>query len=74
MRVRIGSKFCNVTSLSRTQLTCKPPEDQPPALTAEGREDEDQLPEVVVVIGESLQYRIGRLSYKYVLLVTILGR
>ena len=30
MRVRIGSKFCNITSLSLNQLTCKPPEEQPP--------------------------------------------
>ena len=33
MKVRIGSKFCNVTSLSLNQLTCKPPEEQPSALT-----------------------------------------
>ena len=32
MKVRIGSKFCNVTSLSLNQLTCKPPEEQPTAL------------------------------------------
>ena len=32
MKVRIGSKFCNVTSLSLNQLTCKPPEEQPSAL------------------------------------------
>lgn len=38
MKVRIGSKFCNVTSLSLNQLTCKPPEDQPPALDSNGKE------------------------------------
>ena len=63
MRVRIGTKFCNVTSLSLNQLTCKPPEDQPPSLRPDGTEDDDVLPEVVVLIGEALQYRIGRLSY-----------
>ncbi len=62
MRVRIGTRFCNVTSLSLNQLTCKPPEDQPPALI-NGQEDYDALPEVVVMIGENVQYRIGRLSY-----------
>ena len=45
IKVRIGSKFCNVTSLSLKQLTCKPPEDQPPALVR-GEEDYDELPEV----------------------------
>ncbi len=63
MKVRIGSKFCNVTSLSLNQLTCKPPEEQPPALDALGREDYDELPEVVVMIGNNLEYKIGKLSY-----------
>ena len=64
MIVKIGSKFCNVTSLSLNQLTCKPPEDQPPALK-NGKEDYDELPEVTVKIGQNLEYRIGRLSYSY---------
>ena len=62
MTVRIGSKFCNVTSLSLNQLTCKPPGDQPPALV-NGQEDYDRLPDVVVLIGDNLEYRIGQLSY-----------
>jgi plexin A len=62
MRVFIGSHSCNVTSLSLNQLTCKPPESQPPALI-NNKEDYDELPEVVVLIGESLQYKIGKLSY-----------
>jgi plexin A len=62
MLVRIGSKFCNVTSLSLNQLTCKPPGDQPPALI-NGREDYDELPEVVVMIGNNLEYKIGQISY-----------
>ena len=45
MKVRIGSGYCNVTSLSLNQLTCKPPENQPPALI-DDREDYDELPEV----------------------------
>lgn len=63
MKVRIGSKFCNVTSLSLSQLTCKPPDDQPPNLDRQGNEDYDELPEVVVMIGPNLQYKIGKLSY-----------
>jgi plexin A len=62
MRVLIGAQICNVTSLSANQLTCKPPESQPAALI-NGREDYDELPEVVVLIGDSLQYKIGKLSY-----------
>jgi plexin A len=64
MVVRIGSKFCNVTSLSLNQLTCKPPADQPPALV-NGQEDYDRLPDVVVMIGDNLEYRIGQLSYSF---------
>jgi hypothetical protein len=62
MRVLIGAQTCNVTSLSANQLTCKPPDSQPPALI-NGKEDDDELPEVVVLIGDSLQYKIGKLSY-----------
>ena len=62
MRVFIGTQSCNVTSLSLNQLTCKPPDSQPPALI-NGKEDYDELPEVVVQIGENLQYKIGKLSY-----------
>ncbi|CAB4053906.1 PLXNA [Lepeophtheirus salmonis] len=59
MKVRIGKKFCNVTSLSLYQLTCKPPETQPEPLT----DMPNDLPEVIVMIGDNLEYRIGRLSY-----------
>ncbi|QQP52047.1 Plexin A [Caligus rogercresseyi] len=59
MKVRIGKKFCNVTSLSSTQLTCKPPESQPEPLT----DMPNDLPEVIVMIGDNLEYRIGHLSY-----------
>lgn len=48
--VQIGSSFCNVTSLSRQQLTCRPPETQPPPVEVEGVSDQHSLPEVVVNI------------------------
>merc|ERR1719340_261238 len=63
MKVRIGSKFCNVTSLSLNQLTCKPPEEQPSALTPDGKENYNDLPQVEVIIGNDLVYRIGYLDY-----------
>ena len=63
MKVMIGTEICNVTSLSSNQLTCKPPADQPAALI-DGRKDYDEIPDVVVMIGESgKKYRIGKLTY-----------
>ncbi|KAF7989684.1 hypothetical protein HCN44_008358 [Aphidius gifuensis] len=61
--VKIGSTYCNVTSLSRQQLTCRPPPVQPPALTEDGYIDKQELPEVVVIVGNSLKFPIGKLSY-----------
>ncbi|XP_057324219.1 plexin-A4 [Microplitis mediator] len=61
--VQIGSTYCNVTSLSRQQLTCKPPISQPPALNAEGLPDKQELPEVIVIVGNTLRFKIGKLSY-----------
>lgn len=61
--VRIGSGYCNVTSLSRTQLTCKPPPIQPEALNWRGQLDSNQLPDVVVTVGHTLNFTIGKLSY-----------
>ena len=63
MRVQIGNKLCNVTSVSLNQLTCKPPDHQPPSLTDTGKEDPDQLPDVVVMIGEKLRFNVGKLDY-----------
>lgn len=65
VEVRIGKSFCNVTSLSRQQLTCRPPETQPPASDDSGNNGggSTALPEVVVTIGKSLSYPIGSLSY-----------
>jgi plexin A len=62
--VRIGNGFCNVTSLSRTQLTCKPPLAQPEALNWRGQPDSAQLPDVVVTVGNSLNFTIGKISYE----------
>ncbi|KAG8193494.1 hypothetical protein JTE90_003709 [Oedothorax gibbosus] len=62
--VRIGTAFCNVTSLSRSQLTCRPPTTQPPARDPSGRPDTAKVPEVVVEVGDHLSFTIGRLSYE----------
>lgn len=48
--VQIGSSFCNVTSLSRQQLTCRPPESQPPPVEGTFGSDQHNLPEVIVSI------------------------
>lgn len=61
--VQIGNAFCNVTSLSRQQLTCRPPLTQPPALDSEGLPNKQELPEVIVIVGGTLRYTIGKLSY-----------
>lgn len=61
--VKIGKGVCNVTSLSRTQLTCKPPQIQPEALNWRGQFDKNQLPDVVVTVGHSLNFTIGKISY-----------
>ncbi|XP_067128995.1 plexin-A2 isoform X2 [Centruroides vittatus] len=62
--VRIGTSYCNVTSLSRSQLTCRPPTKQPPARDPHGHPDPSRIPQVVVEVGTSLKYTIGRLSYE----------
>ncbi|XP_063219970.1 plexin-A1 [Bacillus rossius redtenbacheri] len=61
--VQIGNSFCNVTSLSRQQLTCRPPTSQPQSLDEEGRVYMQNLPEVVVIVGGMLRFTIGKLSY-----------
>ena len=55
--------MCNVTSVSLNQLTCKPPDHQPPALAADGSSNPNQLPDVVVMIGDKLRYTVGKLDY-----------
>lgn len=61
--VQIGNTYCNVTSLSRQQLTCRPPEMQPPGIDDQGQTSEVSLPEVVVIVGANKKYIIGKLSY-----------
>jgi plexin A len=46
--VRIGNSLCNVTSLSRQQLTCRPPVAQPPGVEEDGRPNPQELPQVIV--------------------------
>ncbi|GBN66336.1 hypothetical protein AVEN_140536-1, partial [Araneus ventricosus] len=46
--VLIGTSHCNVTSLSRSQLTCRPPKTQPSGRDANGEPDPSKIPEVVV--------------------------
>ncbi|XP_055945383.1 plexin A3-like isoform X2 [Argiope bruennichi] len=62
--VRIGTSYCNVTSLSRSQLTCRPPTTQPAARDANGKPDPSKIPEVVVEVGDHLKFTIGKLSYE----------
>ncbi|XP_017783638.1 PREDICTED: plexin A3 [Nicrophorus vespilloides] len=63
VEVRIGNSFCNVTSLSRQQLTCRPPETQPSALDELGQANGEEFPEVIVIVGGTLRFAIGSLSY-----------
>ncbi|UYV82243.1 PlexA [Cordylochernes scorpioides] len=57
--VRIGTSICNVTSLSHSQLTCRPPTTQP-----ENQNDPYDIPSVVVKVGHNLEFTIGQLSYE----------
>ena len=57
VRVTIGNEFCNVTSLTSTQLLCFPPVHQPPSKEARS------LPEVTVHVGSSLRYHLGYVQY-----------
>ncbi|KAE9542610.1 hypothetical protein AGLY_002521 [Aphis glycines] len=62
--VQIGTSYCNVTSLSRNQLTCKPPPIQPLAVSDDFRlASSQELPDVIVTVGSSLKFNIGKLSY-----------
>ena len=59
MKVTIGTAPCMVTSLSRSQLTCRTPSAQPQATGS----NPNDAPEVVVIVGRSLRYVIGKLIY-----------
>ncbi|RWS11985.1 plexin B-like protein [Dinothrombium tinctorium] len=56
VNVTIGSRLCNITSLTMTQLVCLPPEIQPP-------DEKHELPAVVVSVGSSLSFKVGHLKY-----------
>ena len=51
VEVKIGSESCNVTSLTKTQMLCLPPQIPP------------SHPEVVVYVGKNLNFSIGLLRY-----------
>ena len=59
MKVTIGTAPCMVTSLSRSQLTCRTPSAQPQTTGS----NPNDAPEVVVIVGHSLRYVIGKLIY-----------
>ena len=51
VEVKIGTENCNVTSLTKTQMLCLPPQIPP------------SYPEVVVYVGKNLNFSIGLLRY-----------
>lgn len=52
VEVLIGAESCNVTSLSRSQLTCRPPKEQPAPI------NNNDLPLVVVSVFNLLSLNI----------------
>ncbi len=58
VRVAIGNDYCNVTSLTPTQLLCIPPAQQPPP-----GDVSSELPEVTVLVGTKLRYKLGYVRY-----------
>lgn len=64
VNVTIGTRPCNLTSLSMTQLVCTPPEVQPSGTDEIGRRTESDLPVVVVRVGNNLRYEVGYLRYE----------
>lgn len=63
VNVTIGTNSCNITSLSMTQLVCLPPDAQPLGTDEIGRKNDNDLPSVVVRIG-NLRYEVGYLRYE----------
>nr|XP_002730558.1 PREDICTED: plexin-B-like [Saccoglossus kowalevskii] len=60
--VYIGIEICNVTSIGNTILYCIPPESQPRGVDINGTATINNLPKVMVVVG-NLEFFIGYLSY-----------
>lgn len=63
VNVTIGTRSCNLTSLSMTQLVCLPPEVQPLGTDEIGRKTDNDFPSVVVRVG-NLRYEVGHLRYE----------
>ncbi|XP_048252946.1 plexin-A2-like isoform X3 [Haliotis rufescens] len=63
--VHIGTGLCNVTSIAATQLTCRPPKSQPQSKKG------NDIPEVVVIVGQNLTFSIGRLKYEEAEMLTL---
>ncbi|XP_065306120.1 plexin-B-like [Dermacentor albipictus] len=64
INVTIGTRPCNLTSLSMSQLVCVPPDVQPPSTDEIGHRTEMDLPVVVVRVGSNLRYEVGYLRYE----------
>ncbi|UYV63082.1 plexB [Cordylochernes scorpioides] len=62
--VTIGTRPCNLTSLTSSQLVCLPPEIQPPGTDETARRTASGLPAVVVRVGPNLRYEVGYLRYE----------
>ncbi|KAH9380916.1 hypothetical protein HPB48_008423 [Haemaphysalis longicornis] len=64
VNVTIGTRPCNLTSLSMSQLVCTPPDVQPPSTDEIGHRTDMDLPVVVVRVGNNLRYEVGYLRYE----------
>lgn len=63
VNVTVGTRPCNLTSLSMTQLVCLPPEVKPTETDELGRKTDNGLPAVVVRVGQNIRYQVGYLRY-----------
>ncbi|XP_066284824.1 plexin-A2-like isoform X5 [Branchiostoma lanceolatum] len=60
--VLIGNQRCNVTSLAKDLLTCRPPEAKPARVEEDGGLNYGAQPQVLVLVGD-LEFFIGYLDY-----------
>ncbi|KAL1449869.1 hypothetical protein WDU94_002341 [Cyamophila willieti] len=63
VKVKIGIGDCIVTSISSTQLSCKPPENRPPSTGNNNQTRTTELPNVTVIVANTLIFNIGKLNY-----------
>ncbi|KAL1465661.1 hypothetical protein WDU94_005213 [Cyamophila willieti] len=63
VQVRIGIGVCNVSSISNTQLTCKPPVKQPPNRLNDNQKGTTELPNVTVIVANTLMFYVGKMNY-----------